>query len=98
MRFPRSFSKTEEIIMRAINNGVNYFDTAWIYPGSEETLGAVLEKNKAREKIFLATKLPLVMVKKPSDFDKYFDQSIERLKTNYIDYYLMHMLMDFEQL
>jgi predicted aldo/keto reductase-like oxidoreductase len=97
MRFPMSFSKTEELIMHAINNGVNYFDTAWIYPGSEETLGAVLEKNKAREKVYIASKLPLVMVKKPSDFDKFFDQSIERLKTKYIDYYLMHMLMDFEQ-
>jgi predicted aldo/keto reductase-like oxidoreductase len=97
MRFPRSFAKTEEMIMYAIEKGVNYFDTAWIYPGSEETLGAVLEKNKVREKVFIASKLPLVVVKKASDFDKYFDQSIERLKTPYIDYYLMHMLMDFDQ-
>jgi predicted aldo/keto reductase-like oxidoreductase len=97
MRFPHSFAKTEEMIMHAIEKGVNYFDTAWIYPGSEETLGKIFEKNKVREKIFIATKLPLLMVKKQVDFDKYFDQSIERLKTPYVDYYFMHMLMDFDQ-
>ena len=102
MRFPRTLGridlqKTEEIIMRSIESGVNYFDTAWIYPGSEETLGAILEKNHVREKVYIATKLPLVMVKKTSDFDKFFDQSLERLKTNYIDYYLMHMITDIDQ-
>jgi predicted aldo/keto reductase-like oxidoreductase len=91
------YAKTEEMIMYAIEKGINYFDTAWIYPGSEETLGTIFEKNKVRDKVFITTKLPLVMVKKPEDFDKFFDQSLERLKTTYVDYYLMHMLMDFEQ-
>ncbi|MDR3020850.1 MAG: aldo/keto reductase [Treponema sp.] len=102
MRFPRTLgridmSKAEEMIMRSIDRGVNYFDTAWIYPGSEETLGLIFAKNNAREKVFIATKLPLVMVKKPEDFDRFFSQSLERLKTDYIDYYMMHMLMDFDQ-
>ncbi|MDR0443295.1 MAG: aldo/keto reductase [Treponema sp.] len=102
MRFPRTFGridmqKSEELIMRSIEMGVNYFDTAWIYPGSEETLGAILDKNSAREKVFIASKLPLVMLKSAADFDKYFNQQLERLKTGCIDYYLMHMLMDFEQ-
>ena len=97
MRFPLSFQKTEEIVMRSIEIGVNYFDTAWIYPGSEETLGTVLNKNRVREKVYIATKLPLLMVKKTEDFDKFFNQSLQRLKTDYIDYYLMHMLMDAEQ-
>jgi predicted aldo/keto reductase-like oxidoreductase len=106
MRFPRilgriDFPKSEEIIIRSINQGVNYFDTAWIYPGSEETLGVILKKNNVREKVYIATKLPLVLLKgsseKSVDFDKYFNQSLERLKTNYVDYYLMHMITDLNQ-
>ena len=103
MRFPKTFGaidmhKTEELIMRSIELGVNYFDTAWIYSGSEEAVGAVFDKNRVREKIYIATKLPLVMVKKPEDFDKFFDQSLQRLKTDHIDYYLLHMITDTEQL
>jgi len=106
MRFPRTFGridlqKTEEIIMRSIVQGVNYFDTAWIYPGSEETLGSILKKNNVREKVYIATKLPLVLLKdsgeKSNDFDKYLSQSLERLKTDYVDYYLMHMITDLNQ-
>jgi predicted aldo/keto reductase-like oxidoreductase len=105
MRFPRTFGridfqKSEEIVMHSIAQGVNYFDTAWIYPGSEETIGAILKKNNVREKVYIATKLPLVLIKgsnEKSDFDKYFNQSLERLKTNYVDYYLMHMIIDLKQ-
>jgi predicted aldo/keto reductase-like oxidoreductase len=102
MRFPRTFGridmqKSEELLLHSIEKGLNYFDTAWIYPGSEEALGIIFEKNRVREKIFISTKLPLIMVKKTEDFDKYFNQQLERLRTNYIDYYLMHMLMDFDQ-
>ena len=89
--------KTEELVMRAIDSGLNYFDTAWIYQGSEEALGVILEKNKARESVHIATKLPLVYVKSPADFDRYFDQSLKRLRTNYADYYLMHMITDADQ-
>jgi predicted aldo/keto reductase-like oxidoreductase len=103
MRFPKNIAgiidmrETEKLIMRSIDEGVNYFDTAWIYPGSEDALGTVLEKNGVREKVFIATKLPLVMLKSPADFDKYFTQSLKRLKTGYIDYYLLHMITDLDQ-
>jgi predicted aldo/keto reductase-like oxidoreductase len=102
MRFPRNITgidmrKTEEMIMRSIDGGVNYFDTAWMYSGSEETLGTIFEKNQVREKIYIATKLPLVMLKSYADFDKYFYQSLNRLKTHYIDYYLLHMITDSDQ-
>ncbi|GHV93771.1 aldo/keto reductase [Spirochaetia bacterium] len=102
MRFPRGFGgidmrKTEELVMRSIEGGVNYFDTAWIYSGSEEILGTIFEKNKVREKVYIATKLPVVLLKGPADFDKYFDQELKRLRTDYIDYYLMHMLTDMDQ-
>jgi len=102
MRFPKTFGridlqKTDELIMRAIEGGLNYFDTAWMYPGSEETLGVIFEKNRVRERIYIATKMPLILVKSAADFDKFFDQSLKRLRTNYIDYYLLHMLMDMDQ-
>jgi len=105
MRFPRKLGvidmlKTEEMVMRSIEKGVNYFDTAWIYSGSEEALGSVLFKNDVRYKVNIATKLPVIMFKNSStsiDFDKYFNQSLERLKTDYIDYYLLHMITDMDQ-
>lgn len=102
MRFARKrgaidMDKAEKLIMKAINEGVNYFDTAYIYGGSEAALGAILDKNKVRDKIYIATKLPLYLCKSYADFDKYFNISLERLKTDYIDYYLMHMLSSPEQ-
>jgi predicted aldo/keto reductase-like oxidoreductase len=97
MRFPRSAAETERLILAAIDGGVNYFDTAYIYPNSEETLGDILAKNKKRESVYLATKLPLILCKSPADFDKYFNKTLDRLKTDYIDYYLMHMITDYDQ-
>ena len=47
--------KAEKEIMAAIGNGVNYFDTAYIYSGSEECLGEVLKRNHVRDKVFIAT-------------------------------------------
>jgi len=99
MRFPRNLGaidmqKTEKLIMDAIHGGINYFDTAYIYPGSEEALGTILQKNKAREWIYIATKLPLILVQGYDDFDKFFNKQLERLRTSYIDYYLMHMITD----
>ncbi|MCL2764329.1 MAG: aldo/keto reductase [Treponema sp.] len=105
MRFPSMFGKTdmrktEEMIVRSIDAGVNYFDTAWIYPGNEEALGSVLHKNNLRYKVNIATKLPLILLKddfNANDFDRYLNQSLERLKTDYIDYYLLHMITDMDQ-
>ena len=62
MRFPRKMGavdmeKTEHQVMTAIKNGVNYFDTAYIYPGSEAALGEILEKNGVRARVNIATKL-----------------------------------------
>lgn len=99
MRFPKkgnSFDmvEVEKQIMYAIEQGVNYFDTAYVYSGSEEALGTVLAKNNCREKVKIATKLPHYLVKKEDDLEKYFKEQLKRLKTDYIDYYLMHMLPD----
>ena len=101
MRFPRNGNSidtdaTEKIILRAAELGVNYFDTAYIYPGSEECLGTILEKNGIREKVMIATKLPQYMISSPAAIEKYFQEQCRRLKTDYIDQYLMHMLTDLD--
>ena len=96
MRFPASREETERELLSAIENGVNYFDTAYIYPGSESTLGDILHKNGLREKVHIATKLPHYLIKSVAGLDKMFDEQLKRLKTDYIDYYLMHMLSDID--
>ena len=99
MRFQRKlgsidYEKAERQIMLAIQNGVNYFDTAYIYPGSEALLGEVLEKNNARDKVYIATKIPHYLVKSIKDMDRIFSEELRRLRTDHVDYYLMHMLTD----
>ena len=99
MRFTRKGSsidveKAESEILAAYRAGVNYYDTAYIYPGSEAALGEIFERNHIREKINIATKLPQYMIKSRRDLDKYFDEELSRLRTTYIDYYLMHHLTD----
>ncbi len=86
--------KAEKEILRAYDLGVNYYDTAYVYPGSEVALGEILEKNKIREKVKIATKLPHYLIKKSDSIEKYFSEQLKRLRTDYIDYYLMHMLTD----
>lgn len=97
MRFPRKRGAIDEkatfqLLDRAVEAGVNYFDTAYIYPGSEETLGKFLDSRGCRQQVHIATKLPHYLIKTSADLDKYFDQQLRRLRTDYVDYYLMHML------
>lgn len=99
MRFTQSggkidMEKAEKEIMTAFRAGVNYYDTAYVYPGSEVALGEILEKNQIREKVKIATKLPHYLIKNGQSMEKYFTEQLKRLKTDYIDYYLMHMLTD----
>ncbi len=87
-------NKAEKEIMAAYEAGVNYYDTAYIYPGSEATLGQILERNNIRDKVNIATKLPHYMMRAATDMDKYFDEELKRLRTDHVDYYLIHMLTD----
>ena len=88
-------AKATKEIMLAVENGVNYFDTAYIYPGSEAALGQIVEENGIRDKIRIATKLPQYLVgSNPKALDKYFEEEKKRLRTDYVDYYLMHHLTD----
>ncbi len=99
MRFPRNgasidMPETEKEVLAAIESGVNYFDTAYIYPGSEAALGEILHKNNLREKVYIATKLPHYLIKSREGMERLFAEHLKRLKTDHIDYYLMHMLTD----
>lgn len=99
MRFSQKAGRTdvekaERELMAAYKAGVNYFDTAYIYPGSEATLGEILEKNGIRDKVNVATKLPHYMIKTRENAEKCFKEELKRLRTDYVDYYLMHMLTD----
>ncbi|MCL2588880.1 MAG: aldo/keto reductase [Oscillospiraceae bacterium] len=95
MRFSRDKAETERMILAAIEGGVNFFDTAYIYPGSENTLGEILAKHNKRKDIYLATKLPLTPCRSAADFDKYFDEQLKRLQTDYIDYYFLHNMPNY---
>ncbi len=102
MRFSKKgmgidIDKAEKELLEAYNAGVNYFDTAYLYPGSEAALGEILERNGIRGKLNIATKLPQYLVNSPQAIDKYFDEELSRLRTDHIDYYLMHHVTDVMQ-
>jgi len=82
----------QSVVERAADLGINYFDTAYPYHGgkSEPLLGKAVKGY--REKIMIATKLPLWLVQKEDDFDRYFNEQMERLDTDYLDVYLLHGL------
>ncbi len=86
--------KAEKEILTAVQGGINYFDTAYVYAGSEAALGEILATNHLREQIHIATKLPHYLVKSRSGLEKCFREQLSRLQTDYVDYYLMHMLND----
>ncbi len=99
MRFTKNVTgtvmeKTEKELLAAYEAGVNYYDTAYIYPDSEAALGKILEKNGIREKVSIATKLPHYLMRSKEGAEKCFQEELRRLRTDYVDYYLMHMLSD----
>ncbi len=87
-------AKAEEEILTAFHAGVNYYDTAYVYPGSEAALGEILQKNGIREQVKIATKLPHYLIKTADSIERYFSEQLKRLRTDHIEYYLMHMLTD----
>lgn len=100
MRFPMKGSSIDEartiaLIRDSIQKGINYFDTAYFYHGgkSESILGEALSGGY-RERVKIATKLPPFMVSKLEGAKKILETQLGKLKTDYIDYYLLHMLSD----
>ena len=99
LRFPKikgkiDIDETEREILAAIEAGVNYFDTAYVYSGSEAALGLILERNGIRDQVNIATKLPHYLIKSMEGMERLFQEELNRLRTDHIDYYLMHMLTD----
>ncbi len=99
LRFTRKngkidLKKAETEILEAIKRGVNYFDTAYVYQGSEAALGEILERNGCREQVYIATKLPHYLIKSRAGLERCFQEQLNRLQTDHVDYYLMHMLND----
>ncbi len=99
MRFSQTagridLEKAREELLAAFRGGVNYFDTAYIYGGSEAALGEILERDGIRDQVYIATKLPHYLIRNSASLDKYFEEQLRRLRTDHIDYYLMHMLTD----
>ncbi len=86
--------KAETEILEAYRAGVNYFDTAYIYGGSETAVGEIFERNGIRDKVRIATKLPQYLVTGRAALDRYFNEQLSRLRTDRVDYYLMHHLTD----
>ncbi|MCF7911530.1 MAG: aldo/keto reductase [Candidatus Cloacimonetes bacterium] len=99
MRLPQKgmridYEETRKQILYAIEQGVNYFDTAWPYHNgeSEVVLGRIIKDAGIRDKVFIADKLPPWVVQKAEDIERIFQKQLERLQTDYIDYYLIHAL------
>ena len=99
---PTEFTKTNEIdyekskalFKLAYDNGINYFDTAWQYQGgkSKVVLGKALKELAIRDKVYVADKCPVWLIKDESDWDKYIDLQLKNLQTDHIDFYLLHAL------
>lgn len=98
MRFPvkgekEDEEKIEEMLYTAIEKGINYFDSAYVYHGerAETILGRLLNK-EAKSKVKIATKQPTWMIESKGDMDKYLEIQLKRLKVDRIDFYLLHAL------
>ena len=85
--------KATEMVRTAIDAGLNYVDTAYVYHNqtSETALGIALQDGY-RDKVRIATKLPIWLVNESDDFDRMLDEELARLQTDHIDFYLMHSL------
>lgn len=85
---------TTKLLRTAVNLGVNYVDTAYVYHKgqSEPVMGAIIEDLGLRSQLYLATKMPVWEIKSRADMERVFDEQCARLRTDYIDFYLLHSL------
>ncbi len=87
-------AQTIDMVRHAIDNGLNYVDTGYVYLGgqSEAVTGKALA-NGYRDKVYLTSKSPWWIMERPEDFERFFDESRKRLGTDHIDFYHIHMIM-----
>lgn len=86
--------ETKEMIDTFMQRGFTYFDTAYVYHNgmSEQILKELLVQRYEREKFTIATKMPMFIINKEEDIERIFNEQLERLGVDYIDYYLLHAL------
>lgn len=86
-------AQTKQMMHYGIDQGMNYVDTSYLYLNrkSEDVTGRVLQGGY-RDKVYIATKSPLLLTESPEDFDRFLDQQLEKLQTDFIDFYLLHMI------
>jgi predicted aldo/keto reductase-like oxidoreductase len=87
-------AKARKLLLAAAEAGINYFDTAWPYHGgnSEPFVGKTLADAGLRKKVHIATKLPSWEIREAADMERIFAEQCTRLRTDYIDFYLLHTL------
>ena len=96
MRLPGKDGKIDldaasAMVARALEHGCNYFDTAYVYPGSEEFIGQVLSKYP-RDSYYLTSKMPIRSLKSEDDLERIFQEQLRRTRAGYFDFYFMHWL------
>ena len=89
-KIPIDETRADNMVQYALDKGVNYFDTAYGYHGgkSETYIGKVLYP--VRTKVLVASKLPVWNIKKTEDFERVFEEQLGKLRTDYLDVYLVH--------
>ncbi|MDY9924627.1 aldo/keto reductase [Methanobacterium sp.] len=96
------FEKSSKLLDHALDRGINYLDTAYPYHGlgtahggaSEVFLGEYLDESSRHDEVFLATKLPTWLLEEEGDMGRFLDEQLQRLKTDCIDFYLLHSLKE----
>ena len=88
-------ARAQALVREAVDGGLNYIDTAYPYHGgaSEPFVGRAL-KDGYRDKVHLATKLPVWLVQTEADWERLLDEQLRRLDTDHIDFYLLHALSE----
>lgn len=93
---------TKDLIKYAVDNGINYLDTAYLYGNgsgsSEKVLGQVLEELNYRSKVFISTKMNRMIINSKEDMDRMFEEELKNLRTDYIDYYFIHNVISYQDI
>jgi len=93
MRMP-DLEQTKKMVDAYMNGGYNYFDTAYVYEGSEVALNKALVQRHSRSSYMIADKLPPWAITKPEECINFLEESLKRLGLDYLDFYLVHSISD----